>query len=133
MPNWLLNGRRMEKRQMIGSKIFSKTQKWPLIKSQKDTKFSNLSGGFDIVLINSRKLGHKNYHKLSKLYRGAGYKTLLMAVYKTSLFFGGSEVAAYKTSLFFRSPKWLSIKPYFSELKKTFVGLFMVTFGFFSK
>ena len=26
---------------------------------------------------------------------GAGYKTLLLAVYKTSLFFGGSEVAAY--------------------------------------
>ena len=44
---------------------------------------------------------------------GAGYKTLLLAVNKTSLFFGGSEVAAYKTSLFFEVPKWLSIKPYF--------------------
>ena len=46
-------------------------------------------------------------------YRGAGYKTLLLAVYKTSLFFGGSEVVGYKTSLFFEVPKWLFIKPYF--------------------
>ena len=35
--------------------------------------------------------------------QGAGYKTLLLAVYKTSLFFGGSEPAGYKTSIFFRS------------------------------
>ena len=33
----------------------------------------------------------------------AGYRTLLLAVYKTSLFFRGSEVAGYKTSLFFPS------------------------------
>ena len=39
----------------------------------------------------------------------AGYKTLLLAVYKTSLFFGGSERAGYKTSLFFGVPRfgWL--------------------------
>ena len=44
-------------------------------------------------------------------YRGAGYKTLLLAVYKTSIFFGGSEVAGYKTSIFFEVPKWLFLKP----------------------
>ena len=55
---------------------------------------------------------------------GAGYKTLLLAVYKTSLFFGGSEVAAYKTSLFFEVPKWLSIKPYFFLKAKFAKGLF---------
>ena len=37
------------------------------------------------------------------IYRGAGYKTLLLVVYRTFLFFGGSEVACYKTSLSFRS------------------------------
>ena len=46
-------------------------------------------------------------------YRRAGSKTLVLAGYKTSLFFGGSEVAGYKTSLFFVVPKWLFIKPYF--------------------
>ena len=75
-------------------------------------------------------------HVLGKIgYTGeAGYKTLLLAVYKTSLFFRGSEVAGYKTSLFFRSSQvavyktllfsesrnlqkvffqiWLSIRPY---------------------
>ena len=55
---------------------------------------------------------------------GAGYKTLLLAVYKTSLFFGGSKVAAYKTSLFFEVPKWLSIKPYFFLKAKFSKGLF---------
>ena len=33
----------------------------------------------------------------------AGYKTLLLAVYKTSLFFEGSEVAGYKTLRRFRA------------------------------
>ena len=54
----------------------------------------------------------------------AGYKTLLLAVYKTSLFFGGSEVVGYKTSLFFEVPKWLSIKPYFFLKAKFAKGLF---------
>ena len=50
---------------------------------------------------------------------GAGYKTLLLAVYKTSLFFGGSEVAGYKTSLFFRSSKVAVYK----NLQKVFPDL----------
>ena len=64
---------------------------------------------------------------LNRFFRGAGYKTLLLAVYKTSLFFGGSEVAAYKTSLFFEVPKWLSIKPYFFRQAKFAKGLFLGT------
>ena len=66
---------------------------------------------------------------------GAGYKTLLLAVYNISLFSWGSEVAGYKTSLYFRSSQvavnktllfsqgpnlqkvffqiWLSIRPIF--------------------
>ena len=63
---------------------------------------------------------------------GAGYKTLLLAVYKTSLFFGGSEVAVYKTSLLFRRPQVAVYKTLlFSEsqnLQKVFfqIWLFMV-------
>ena len=41
--------------------------------------------------------------RVKHYYRGAGYKTLLIAVYKTSLLFGGSEVAGYKTPLLFRA------------------------------
>ena len=64
-------------------------------------------------------------------YRGAGYKTLHLAVYKTSLFFRGSEVAGYKTSLFFRSSQVVVYKTLlFSEgpnLQKVFfqISLFI--------
>ena len=43
------------------------------------------------------------------MYRGAGNKTLLLAVYKTSLFLGGFEVAVYKTLLFSESQNFLAI------------------------
>ena len=55
----------------------------------------------------------------------AGHKTLLLVVYKTSLFFGWPEVAGYKTSLFFEFPKWLFIKPYFFLKAKLERGVFL--------
>ena len=59
----------------------------------------------------------------------AGYKTLLLAVYKTSLFFGGSEVAVYKTSLLFRRPQVAVYKTLlFSEsqnLQKVFFQIWL--------
>ena len=39
------------------------------------------------------------------IYRGAGYKTLLLVVYRTSLSFRSSQVACYNTLLFWR-PKF---------------------------
>ena len=60
---------------------------------------------------------------------GAGYKTLLLAVYKTSLFFEGSEVAGYKTSHFFRSSQVAVYKTLlFSEgpnLQKVFFQIWL--------
>ena len=43
----------------------------------------------------------------------AGYKTLLLAVYKTSLFSGGPKWLFIRPHFFFDVPKWLFIKPYF--------------------
>ena len=53
-------------------------------------------------------------------YRGAGYRTLLSAVYKTSLLFQRPQVAVYKTLLFSESQNlqkvffqiWLFIRPH---------------------
>ena len=97
--------------------------------SLKNAKECLMGEGFDRHIFGLRHQATKNGLDLVRFrtffnYRGAGYKTLLLAVYKTSLFFGGSEVAAYKTSLFFEVPKWLSIKPYFFLKAKFAKGLF---------
>ena len=46
-----------------------------------------------------------------QLYRGTAYKTLLLVVYKTSLFLGRSEVADYKTSILNQFEKYPVLEP----------------------
>ena len=43
----------------------------------------------------------------------AGYKTLLLAVYKTSLFSRGPKWLVIRPHFYFEVPKWLFMKPYF--------------------
>ena len=55
---------------------------------------------------------------------GAGYKTLLLVVYKTSLFIEGSKVAGYKTSLVFRRSQVTVYKTLLFSTPKFAKGLF---------
>ena len=60
-------------------------------------------------------------------YRGAGYKTLLLAVYKTSFFFRVSEVADYKTPLLFRGSQVAVYKTLVFSEGQTLQKVFFLT------
>ena len=74
-----------------------------ILEEQRTLTTEKTSADQDRNLMANRNLELENEiveHLQGSFYFFIGYKTLLVAVYETSLFFGGSEVAVYKTSLF---------------------------------
>ena len=67
-------------------------------------------------MLGKDRFKHKYSLKTNQL-QGAGYKTSLLVVYKTSLFSTGPKWLVIRPHSFFEVPKWLSIKPYFFVVK----------------